>query len=426
MWKLWTSVSIWKRTLVGIFLGIGLGFFFQDAAIMLKPLGDTFLSLLKMILIPLVFISLLNSIINVKKVSSLGQMTLKAMLWIVGTTALSVVLGIFVAIYFQPGKGMTKIPSFNNSTTPIVATSTENNTPTAQPNSGKENTKLPTLADPLSEVIPSNMIMAFAEGKILQIIFLSVIIGLAIRTITADKTSLYQLVDNANDIINTIIRVIIEFAPIGVFSLLAYTTALFGSEVLIQSAKIIAIVVIMYAFQLFVIFPIILKVKGHNVRDFFSNSLDALVMAVATNSSNATLPTTFACAKKMGINKGVRSFILPLGATLNMNGAGLYQAIFTIFAANIFQVPLDLTSYLLIFGTTMISSIGTAGVPGGGLATVQLILVTVGIPIEALVFFVAIDRLIGTLQTPVNIGGDLMVASIISKEMELKELVDKS
>ncbi|MFL1781130.1 Dicarboxylate/amino acid:cation symporter [Candidatus Hepatincolaceae symbiont of Richtersius coronifer] len=399
IWHLWTSIPLWKRSLAALTLGIMLGLIFPNLGIALKPVGDSFLNLLKMIVIPLVFISLLNSIITAKTSSSIGKMTLKTLIWVISTAALAVIMGLIVASSLDLGGNLNNIGDIKPKGTP------------ASP---------PTIIGTILGIIPSNLVMAFIDSNILQIIFITVIIAASARAMISDKTYFYIIVENWNDIITHITHGIIELLPIGIFALLSYTIANFGYKILVQSGKVVIVMVIMYSIQLFVVFPIILKVKGHSIRVFFKHGYEAMVTAAAMSSSMATLPTTFNCAKKMGINKSVRSFVLPLGATINMNGAALYQTVVVVFMAQALDIPLSFTSYLLIFVTTIISAIGTSGVSGGGLATIQLVMISVGIPVEALALIMAIDRLIDPLQTVVNVSGDLMLATIIGKDFELK------
>lgn len=393
MWAKWTAINLWKRSLLALLLGLILGFFLKDNAIYLKPLGDTFLKLLKMMIVPLIFISLIHSIINLKNTTKLGGIALKSIIWFVITNIIAIILTIIGGVIVKPGIGIT----ITNNFMPQV---------TRAPSS---------LLDTLLNIIPSNPLQAFVEGNVLQVLFLAIILGLALIKIPGDKTATYNVIDNANNLVIYIIRIIMELMPLGIFALLAYSTSVLGLTLLIKLAKFALLLIVLCAIQMFIVYSLLLKMYGFKVISFFKDALETIIVSFSTASSSATLPTNILSAKKMGISEEVRTFVLPLGTAINTNGSSMHQALIAIFIAQMVGFHLEFYHYFIIIVTTLISSLGTAGIPGVGLIMVTIVLNTLGLPIEGVAIVAGIDRLLDMVRTSVSSIGNLVIARLISK-----------
>jgi Na+/H+-dicarboxylate symporter len=266
-------------------------------------------------------------------------------------------------------------------------------------------------------MIPHNPVQSFLDANVLQVIFLAIIAGIALMNISVKKDALIEIIDTSNAMVTYLIALIMEIMPIGIFSLLAFSASTFGGELILKLIELILIMVIVSIIQVFVVYSILLKIYHINVISFFKNIFEAMLIAFSTSSSTATLPTSILCAKKENIQESVYSFVLPLGATINMNGSAIYQAISAVFIAQIIGFDLSFYHYFAIVITTLLASIGTAGVPGAGLLMLTLVLTVVGLPVEGIAIIAGVDRILDMIRTSVNITGDLVVAKILSNKI---------
>lgn len=389
-------LSIENLTLIGIILGLLLGFYFPDISKKIQFLGKIFLTLLKLIIVPLVFTSVFVAIIslgNIKKFKNLG---IKTLVYYFITTGLSIILGLILVKIIDPGKNF-KIPLATDSISKVE--------------------KL-TFKDLIWHIIPSNPFESFAEGKILQIIFFSVLFGLSVLTIEKDKiSSLINFFDALNSALLNLTKWIIKLTPIGVFSLVAYTVSKAGLNIFFPLGKYAITVILGLLIHAFFTLALLgFFVGGYNPYSYLLRVREALLLAFSTASSAATLPVTLEIAEEKGkVKKEIAGFVLPLGATINMDGTALYEAVAAVFIANIYGVYLSFSQLLVIFLTATLASIGAAAIPGAGLIMLTLVLTSVGLPLEGIGIILTIDRFLDMIRTAVNVWGDLNGVKIIDK-----------
>ena len=403
MWKSWSEIKLWKRIAGGLVLGVIVGAIFGESAGVIKPIGTLFINFIKMLIVPLVFLSLVVGVTSLKDPAKMGRIGLKAICWYLFTTAIAVTLGIIFAVVFQPGAGID-----------IVA------------DAAVKTKAMPSVVGTLLNIIPKNPMAAFAQGNILQIIAFAIIVGIAINFVGAKADSVERMFEAGAEIMYKITHGVMELAPFGVFALMAWVAGKYGLSILLPLIKIIACVYVACILHAVVTYGLILKtVGGLKLAPFFKGIIDAQIVAFTSTSSSGTLPVTLRCAQEnLGVSKSISSFVLPLGATVNMDGTAIYEAIAAIFIAQAFGVQLGGGDYFTIILVGTLASIGTAGVPGAGLIMLTLVLTQVGLPLEGIAIVAGIDRVLDMARTTINITGDSMINAVIAKsEGELNEEV---
>ena len=393
MWNVWKNIALWKRSIVGLILGFLFGIFFSDQVVYIKPIGDLFIKLLKMMITPLIFITLLHSLSKLTSSQSLSIIAFKSLLWFIATTIIAIILGISMAEFFTPGVGINVVI----------------------PSATSQNINQPTLLSTLFNMIPNNPIQSFLDANVLQVIFLAIIAGIALMNISVKKDALIEIIDTANAMVIYLISLIMEVMPIGIFALLAFSASNFGGELIFKLLQLMLVVIFTCVIQVCVVYSTLLKIYKINVLSFFKNIFEAILIAFSTSSSTATLATSILCAQREKIKESVYSFVLPLGATINMNGSAIHQAISTVFIAQIIGFDLNFYHYFAIIITTLLSAVGTASVPGAGLIMLTLVLSVVGLPVEGIAIIAGVDRILDMIRTSVNVAGDLVIAKILSK-----------
>ncbi len=356
--------------------------------------GKWFVNALKMLMVPLVFVSIVCGVCSLADPKKLGNLSLKTIGLYLVTTALALVLAISLALIFQPGEGMPL------KDTGYVA---------------KESVP---FVNVLVNLIPSNVVQAFAEAKMLQIIIFAILFAIAIMHSGKAGERIKEFFDSLNEVVLAIVNIIMKFAPYGVFCLIAKTFATFDTESLFQGLFwYFALVVLALILHALITYSALLRfVGGLNPIVFFKGMWPAMITAFGTSSSAATLPVTMRCVEKnIGVKKSTYSFTLPLGATINMDGTAIMQGIATLFIAQAYGEALTAAQLGMIVVTATLASIGTAAVPGVGLIMLQGVLLQVGLPIEAIGMILGIDRLLDMTRTAVNISGDAAVSAIVAK-----------
>ncbi len=389
-------LSIENLTVLGIILGILFGVYFKEVVLLIKPLGDAFLSGLKMITIPLIFASVFISIASLSSIKEIKDMGLKAILYYFSTTALAVATGIVIVnlIHFTPPEGL-KLSS-------------------EEVHLHKEFT----LESLLQSFIPSNIFQSFAEGKVLHVIVFSILFAIAVLTLQNHKKEVVtRFFDGINDSMLTIAKWIINLSPLGVFALVSYIVAERGLSSLLSLWQYALAVVVGLLIHAAVNLGLIAFLIGRfNPFKYFTKVKEALLIAFSTSSSSATLPVSIEVAEtKAGIKKKVAGFVLPLGATINMDGTALYEAIAAMFVASFYGIDLSIGEQIIIFFTASLAAIGAAGIPSAGLVTMTLVFTAVGIPLEGIALILSVDRFLDMLRTTVNVWGDLIGAKIIDR-----------
>ncbi|HHQ4155329.1 TPA: dicarboxylate/amino acid:cation symporter [Clostridium perfringens] len=392
-------------TLTALTLGVVLGIIFKESILFLDTVGKAYMSLIKMIVVPLVVTSLITSIVRLENLDTLKSIGLKTFTVLLGTTGAAAFIGIIVASSLNLGQGLRFI--------------------------GAENFKareIPGFSKVLIDMLPSNPLAAIVENKIIPIVIFSMFIAIAL--VIEDNTNkekakpFKDFILSAYDIVLRITKMVLRIIPYGVFALIATAAAKNGMDTLMSLIWVILAVYIAAFLQfLFVYTPLISFVARMNPLKFFKGIFPAQVVAFTSQSSYGTLPVTIkSLVEGVGVSENIASFVAPLGSTIGLNGCGgFYPAIVAIFAANVFNVELTIYSYILIVLTAIISSIGIAGVPGSATMSTTVMLAALGLPIEALAMVIAVDSIIDMIRTATNVTGASVAALIVDQTEKRKE-----
>lgn len=422
----WFKITLWKRVMMGLGLGIviGLGLHyglgaetagsFADA--WLKPIGDIFINLVKMLVVPLIFTTLVSGVTAMGDPAKLGSLGGRAIALYMGTTLVAVTIGLLVGTLIQPGAG------YDVSLVSPEAIAEQ------QSKLDAAGAMQQSLIDRLIAIIPTNPADALASGETLQIIFFAIMFGVGCLMAGDRGRPVSDAIESAAEVMMKITHIVMEVAPFGVFALIAWVMASQGFSVLTVLGKmVLALYLACILHMAFTYGGIIRFVLGLPLVRFFRGITDAQAVAFSTSSSNATLPVTITCAEdNLGVSKTVASSVLPLGATINMDGTALYQGLIALFAAQALGISLDLGDYFLVAMTATLVSIGTAGIPSVSLFLATTTLGVIGCTPEQIVLILAIlfpfDRLLDMMRTVTNITGDAAVATSVAKwEGELNE-----
>ncbi|PMR70340.1 dicarboxylate/amino acid:cation symporter [Halomonas heilongjiangensis] len=400
----WSKLALWKKILIGMALGMLVGGLLGPDAELLKPIGTLFLNAIKMLIVPLVFCSLVTGVTSMQDTRKLGRIGLKSLVLYLGTTAVAISIGLGMGTLFATGEGVNM----------------------AAADSAPAAGEAPTLVETLLNMIPTNPVDALATGNILQIIVFALGLGIALNLCGEKAKPAVQVFESLAEGMYKLTELVMKLAPYGVFGLMAWVAGTYGMDILLPLIKVVAVVYLGCVIHVMVFYTGLVSVLGRlNPVRYLKGLINPAAVAFTTTSSAGTLPASIkAAGEEMGVSKGVSSFVLPLGATINMDGTALYQGVCALFIAQAFGVDLAFSDYLLIIMTSTLASIGTAGVPGAGLIMLSLVLTTVGLPMEGLAIIAGIDRILDMARTTVNVCGDLMVSVLVGKsENELDESI---
>ena len=412
------KISIHWKIIIGMFLGVIIGLIFSSFSAgstyitnFVKPFGTIFINSLKLIAIPLILASLIKGISDLKDISKLSSMGLLTIMTYLTTTIIAVSIGLLVVNSVGPGKSI----SDETRTELINAYSNDAN----EKRDIAEEKKKSGPLQPLIDLVPSNFLNAASDNKnMLQVIFFSILFGIAMILIPAEKSKPVKIFfDSLNDVILKIIDMIMTCAPFGVFALLASLIVEAPNIDLLKSLILYSITLLVGLFVVIIIYLLFIKIfLKRNLREFINGILPAQLVAFSTSSSAATLPVTMdRVENELGVKKEVSSFVLPIGATINMDGTAVYQAVAAVFIAQAFGYDLDLAQQLTIVLTATLASIGAAAVPSAGIIVLVIVLAQAGIPEAGLALIFAVDRPLDMFRTVVNVTGDAMVSLIVSK-----------
>jgi len=356
--------------------------------------GKMFVSALKMLVVPLVLLSLISGVCGIGNLSTLGRVGGKSFALYMLTTAIAIASAIGLAIIVAPGKGM--------------------NAETAATFTGKE---APPLTDVLINIIPTNPVQALASSEMLQIIFFAILLGISILMVGKKAKDLMKGVEIGNEVMMKMVHIIMSIAPYAVFCLIAQSMAELGLDLLGHLAGYVLVLISALMLHLFVTLMIVLKVfSGLNPVLFLKKMRSVQVFGFSTASSNATIPVTLrTVTERLGVDNSVASFTVPFGATINMDGTAIMQGVATVFIANVYNVELGVIGYLTVILMSVLASVGTAGVPGVGLIMLSMVFTQVGLPVEGIGLILGVDRLLDMIRTAVNVSGDAAVSSIVAK-----------
>lgn len=362
----------------------------------IAPIGTIFINLIKMMIVPVVFFSLVVGMTSLGDTKKLGRIGAKTVCLYLLTTAVAILIGFGIAGIVSPGTGLDLTS-----------------------NAAVKVKEAPSLMQVLVAMIPANPIDAMAKAQILPVIVFSLFVGIGIVQVGGERAQLLiKFFDAAAEVTYKIIGIVMQFAPIGVFALLLPVVAKNGPAVLLPLMSVIGCVAIGCAIHAIVVYSSLARVwGGHTPMEFFRGMSEAMMIAFTTCSSAAALPINMKnCQEKLGVSREVSSFVLPLGATINMDGTALYMGVCSLFVANVFGVDLTMGQMLMIILTGTLASIGTAGVPGAGLIMLAMVLQTAGLPLEGLALVAGIDRVLDMFRTCLNITGDGAVTIVMDQE----------
>ncbi len=398
-----TGNLILTGMLIGTILGVVGGIYAGDFFIEIRFIGTMFLNALKMIVVPLIVASMIVGVTTLGDVSKLGKTTGKTLLYYLVTTGFSVLIGIILVNLIKPGVG---VESFGAFIPDLVA-----------------NSKGKTFLDVVVGLIPPNIIEAAASGKVLPLIVFSLLFGAVLTTIGEKGKPVIHFFEGLNAAIMKLVNWIIYFAPLGVMALIGGIVAENRDSLgdLLSSLGLYSFTVIIgLLIHAVIILPLMLKIfTGRKPMQYFLNMGQALTTAFTTASSSATLPVTMECIEeKNNVDKRAASFVLPLGATINMDGTALYEAVAALFIAQIYGIDLSFSAQIIIFLTATLASIGAAGIPHAGTVTMVFVLSAVGLPLEGIGLIWAIDWFLDRCRTTVNVWGDSVGAAIIAETKE--------
>ncbi|WP_447527940.1 dicarboxylate/amino acid:cation symporter [Vreelandella sp. TE19] len=389
--------SLILRVSIALVLGVAVGLFGGETlAGWLAPLGDLLLRLLTFLIVPIVLFTLMVGI-NQSQEGSVGRIGGKVLLYYLASSALAIIVGLTVASLFSPG----------SNTTP------EENMSFSVPDN-------PGVVDALLNIVPNNMFGAFTELNMLGIIFTALVFGIALLKMRQSSSQqamgerLYGVIEALNEVTLKVMAGFLHYVPIGVFAIVAGTVSQQGLDTLLALGDMVVVLYIALAVQL-ALYCVAMRLFGVRLGTFFREARTPMATAFATQSSSGTLPLTVNAAHRLGVSKSIYGFSLPLGATMNMDGAAIRIAISAVFAANVIGAPLDFASMVQIVLIGTLVSIGTAGVPGAGIIMISTVFTQVGLPIEVVGLLTAIDALVGMGATALNVTGDLAGTTLIAR-----------
>lgn len=389
------------QIMVAMVLGIVAGVLFRENAVIFQPIGDIFIRLLKMIIVPLVFGSLVVGVVSLANVQSLGRLGARTFLYYLSTTVMAVLLGLIIVNFVKPGVDTDiTLPLGNNA---IVQENVSNSDLS--------------VISVITDIFPSNLINAISTENMLGIIFFSLVFGSALLALGSKGETLTKFMEEFNDVFLKITDWIMTLAPLGVFALLAALIGQTGFAVFKPIAFYVAAVLIALSLHLVVTLSgILLIVVKYSPLTFYKKIFPAIATAFSTDSSIATLPVTMDCLeRKVGVSKKVVGFIAPLGATVNMDGTALYEAVAAVFIAQVVGIDMTITQQLVIMVTAVLASVGAAGIPSAGLVTMVIVLRAVNLPLEGIGILLAVDRILDMFRTTVNVISDSCGALVIAR-----------
>ncbi|WP_244882317.1 dicarboxylate/amino acid:cation symporter [Oceanobacillus oncorhynchi] len=368
----------------------------------LDPVGQIFINLIMMLVVPLVFVSIVLGTAGLGEPAKLGKIGVFTITFFLTTTAFAISIGLALAYLVKPGRTGIFETSNLGDFTPSEA---------------------PPIMETLVSIIPANPIAAMSAGEMLQIIAFAVFIGVALAYLNEKTKGIFNLFEQANDILGWLVMLIMRFAPYGAFALIASAIGGAGLDAVDSMLSYMLTVIAGLLLHALLIYSLAIWFLGRrNPITFYKGFFPAMTVAFSTASSNATLPVSLKAAQEnLGVKKEISSFVQPLGATINMDGTAIMQAVATVFIAQVYDLPLTMVDLLMVVLVATLASVGTAGVPGVGLIMLAMVLNQVGLPVEGIALIIGIDRILDMLRTSLNISGDAACAYILSEREKRRE-----
>lgn len=389
----WIIIGMLAGILVGfIFLKVG-GTFTTDY---LKPFGTIYINLLKFMVVPVVLFSIMSGVISLNDLKKVGSVGIKTFIYYICTTALAVVIGLVVVNCF---KGF--FPVLDSSVTAGLE---------------YEAAEAPKIMDVIVNIFPDNLLKPMVDTNMLPVIVIAIFFGAGVLAAGEKGKMIANLVESMDEVVMKVLMMIIKLTPIGVFCLMADVVAVNGAKVVGSLALVVGVTYIGYILHLVIVYSLSVKfLAGMSPIRFFKGMAAAMLTAFTTTSSNATLPVNIECCNDMGAEPEISSFVLPLGATINMDGTAIYQAVATVFIACCYGIDLTIGQMVMVVVTATLASIGTAGVSGAGMIMLSMVLLQVGLPVEGIAIIAGVDKLFDMGRTTLNITGDATCAMWLSK-----------
>ena len=406
-------MSFTKKVLFSMVAGIVVGllinnFFIPNQLIesilinqVFHTISSIFLILLKMIVLPLIFVSIISGIISINDVNTLGRLGIKTLSLYIFTTMIAITLALFISSFVDYN---IEVIDATNNTKQVLA---------AEPSSNF-----------ILSIFPQNFFAALVDGNVIQVLSFAIFIGISASYIKKEIPEFVNLIDNLNKIFNKMVLIIISFTPIAVFALLAKTFSMEGLDVFIPLMKYFSIVVLVLLLHFTFTYSLLLKVFSNlDIGTFYAKLKSLIIFTFSTSSSNASIPFTLdIVTNKYGVNKSLASFSVPLGATINMDGTAIMQGCATYFLAAYYGIELELVDFIVIILTATVASIGTAGIPSAGIIMLSLILTELGIPLEGITLLLGVDRLLDMMRTSVNVSGDTCISCVVAYSENLIDI----
>ena len=380
----------------GLFLGVVIGMFLSSefAVTYVKPFGDLFIRLIRMVVVPLVFATLVAGAAGISDISKLGRVAVKTLILFMVTSAISVIFGLVIANMIDPGVGLTL------TTDGLKAASV----------------KAPSFTSTLLNIVPINPMESFSKGSILQIIFFAIMFGFCLNAVGEKAKPVTEFFDNVGNVMIRMTNVVMYYAPIGVFALIAVVVSQHGLAVLLPLGKLILSSFIATSLLIIIIYvPWVKFLIRLPLGTYFRGIFEPWLIAFTTCSSAAAMAANLVASRRLGATKAIASFAVPLGNTINMNGTAVYMGVTAVFAAQIYGIPLTFGDEVIIVLTGVLAAIGTAGVPGAGLIMSTLVFTQVGIPLEVVGLLAGVDRILDMIRTSINVVGDSTTALMVSR-----------
>ena len=407
----WILISMILGLIVGLILNFYVTNTFIKEVVLIDNVfylgGNLFIKLMKMLVVPLVFCSIIVGVTSISDIKKIGSIGGRAILIYLLTTALAVSIALLIAGIVEPGMGlnMTGLADPSNVTTNVTVTST------------------------ILDMIPDNPLNSLANGDMLPVIIFGVIVGFILAKLKEETETINKLFTEGNTVMMEMTNIVMKFAPIGVFCLIAKTFSTLGMDGLMPLSKYVACVILALAVQAFIVYPTLLVIFTRlNPIKFFKRFFSVMLFAFSSSSSNATIPLTLEKFSEMGVSKDVSSFTIPLGATINMDGTAIMQGVVVMFAAQAYGIDLGLSALITVIFTAVMASVGTAGVPSVGLITLNMVFASVGLPTDAIGIIMGIDHILDMIRSAVNVTGDAICTIIVSfknKSVDLDVFNDK-
>ncbi|MGJ7911890.1 cation:dicarboxylate symporter family transporter [Neobacillus sp. LXY-1] len=397
-------ISLAWQIFIGLALGIVVGGIFYGnphVADYLQPIGNIFIRLIKMIVVPIVVSSIIVGVAGVGDIKSLGKLGGKTLLYFETITTIAILVGLLTANIFHPGTGVDRSALTKTDINTYVETA--------------KTTESHSMVDTFVNIVPTNIIQSLANGDMLAIIFFSVMFGLGIAAIGERGTPLLNFFKGISEAMFYVVNQVMKVAPLGVFALIGVTVSKFGLSSLIPLGKLVIVVYGAMAFFILVVMGLTAKLVGYNIFKLLKYLKDELLLGYSTASSETVLPRIMEKMEKIGCPKSVTSFVIPTGYSFNLDGSTLYQAIAALFIAQMYGIHMSITHQITLVLVLMVTSKGIAGVPGVSFVVLLATLGSVGIPVEGLAFIAGIDRILDMARTCVNIVGNSLAAIVISR-----------